>query len=355
MAALVGVLVFMTIFLSFVTGQANLTHTMSEQFAQPRMLSQAAQQELAFFQACSSFLQGFGAPANGQYIQVSDLVAAHLLPTSFPALTPFGQALQGWPVLNPANASITNLFVFPTGLMNTDALKAAGYGQYNNGLNIPVGVINTINKSVYSAVLAGLPAVTASANTQGVQSGLITIGQSNDLQLSGAAQTVLVSDTGVVNSALGGIGSAPAIEAIAPNQLGYTIIGFSSYGWALPWNSTYPVTISTGGNVTQDNLFANDNGFASMSLNMMGWLPVCPIGATLLSPGMSATQKNSTIDYNGSANASLSGVLCIQSYRTENINFVQSVSAQLLDVYRGVSGNLANYLVNGGSGTTSNN
>lgn len=361
MAALVGFLAFIVLFLSVITEQASLTHTLSEQTANPRMVAQTAQQELSFFQACSSFLQGFGAPANGQYIQVSDLVTARLLPISFPAVTPFGQTLEGWPVLNSANASITNLFVFPSGALNTDALTAGGYGRYSSSAAVPAGVVATLNQAVYAAIQSSLPAVSATVNAQSVQSGSIAISTGTDLQLDGAAQTVLVSDTGISNSTLVGVSNSPAIESVAPNQLGYTLIEFSSYGNSIPWDVSFPVT-GSGGLVTSQTLNDwTDSVSYMMHLNLMGWSPVCPAGATLLTPGMAPTQNTLAV-INGTANASLSGEFCLQSYRTEGINVIRSAPLQL-DKYWGVapqsyllqSGGDVVYSINGGAGTSSGN
>jgi hypothetical protein len=192
-------------------------------------------------------------------------------------------------------------------------------------------------------------------NTQSLLSGMIATSTNANLQLTGPANTVLVADTGISNTAMVGVRAAPAIVSVAPNQLGYTVIGFSSYGNYLPWNAMFPTAIS-GSLVTQESLFSwADHTWGTIHLNLMGWSPTCPPGASLLSSGMAATQ-DTRIDYNATQNASLSGEFCIQTYRTEGLNVKQSIPLQV-DAYRAVGAlsSSVNYLVNGGSGTTSGN
>ena len=305
MAALAGILVFLSLLLSLVLSQFDTTQAIHDNSQRARMLAQAAQQEAAFFQASLTYVSGLnGYAGNGSYIQVSDLTAAGLLPSSFSPTTPFGQTLEAWMEPVNGNQAVIGLYVFPVGTFSTAALQQAGFGAYASTTSIPSAVYAEVGQSI-TAALSGM-SWSPPSGTQLVQTGYVAPG-STDLQLLGLTSgQVLAADTGIADAAYSGGAYAPAVMAVAPGALGYLVVAYPSAGagWAYGF-------VPSGSPNTLNEEFS----LAATNVRLLGWAPVCPVGATLIGPGSAPTTFgiSSYLTQTGGG----TNEVCIQAYKSD--------------------------------------
>lgn len=330
MPAVIGAIIFASLFLLLITQQSNLLSSMDRHSAETTYIHNSASEMAQFYAASLKFLSGFGSPSNGKYITVSDLKASGLLPGAFPDLTPFGFQLQGWPVEDPSNNSITNLTIISAAPLNNNSnissvingLNATGFGLFNSG-NIPVGDIQEIDEKVESLLTPSLLSqYSGPLNSSQAQS--VTIGHTNNnngnLSIETGTGTVLVSNTGVPSSQLPNYqSSSPAIEVIAPNQLGYTLISYSGYFDGTPWQNVSGYSESNG-DVNYSTFYSPPNAEpVQIGLSNLGWSPTCPSAGTLITPSTQPfTDQENTV--NGNNDVPATGLICLKSYRSEKVN-----------------------------------
>ncbi len=297
--------------------------------------SQESLEMQQFFQASVRFLNGFNAPANGEFIQVTDLQKAGLLPATFPMETPFGQVLEGWPVESPANPNITNLVVLISGTPSSSDLQEAGLPNWTPGSNP-----NSLS-SFNTQVRYDLSEVenTPTPQTQAILAGTVR-DQGQELGWFSLQNLMTTANLDIPASALGaGVDSSPALEAIAPNQLGYTLISYSVTGDNLPWGIYVPFNVNTGtGQMSTEQVegAAFWTQIQSTSVSVLGWSPTCPSSATLLQPGMNTVSAQES-DINTASNIGGGGEFCFHSYRAEAVNKVQTWTNTITDAYQAIS------------------
>ncbi len=359
MSAIIGAIIFASLFLLLVVQQSNLVASTQGHATESSYIQDQVSQVAQFYAASLKYLSGFGVPANNVYITVADLQQEGLLPGAFPAYTPFGMQLQGWPVADPSNPTITDLTVISAAPQTSDAadmgielsaLKSAGFGTFTVR-DVPAGIISEIDDSVEAALTPALltqyTGPLSSAQAQSVNIGHGVASQGN-LAIQTGEGTTLVADTGIPASTLPAYqASAPAIEVIAPNQLGYTLISYSisiigsttgEYLWA---------NAPTGGVIAGTS--QNEATLAALfHLSDLGWSPVCPSGATDLTPTTSAsTSLNKFVNEAGTIAST--ELFCLQSYRSEKVNiqntYLPSSDFEAADYY-----NSPYYSINGGAG-----
>lgn len=359
MPAVIGAIIFTALFLLLIGQQSNLLESVNHHNAEQVYIQNSASEMAQFYAASLKFMSGFGVAANGQYITVSDLQKAGLLPGAFPALTPFGFQLQGWAVADPADTNNTNLTVIAaapqtanTSGMDTEIadLKNTGFGSFTPS-TIPVGDIQEIDQQVLSLLTRNLLTQYAGQLGSGSQ-GLITgqtapAASSANLSIVNGTGAVEMADTGIPASVLPVYQTnSPAIEVIAPNQLGYTVFSYSLFMDSSPLIAFSGVNLSSSGYVNQSSNDIGTNETNGLILNNLGWSATCPINNDIVSAN-SSTITDSKEEINADTDDSASGLFCLETYRSEKINSAY--------IYYGTSNNDndfggGNFSINSGKG-----
>ncbi len=349
MPAILLVLFFLVLGLGLETDHVLLLQSQQRQAAEPAQITTEASELQTFYQASLKFLAGFSSPANGEYIQVSDLQEAGLIPQTFPQQTPFGQTLEGWAVASTSNPLVTNLIVLPVGPFSIQAVIAAGLAP-SATTTVPPGIIQAISTQVETQASTLL--TDSSNNTQSQETGLLEPTDNGNLQLTSLSGAVLAANTGIPSRTLGSSPDAPGLMAVAPNQVGYTVFAVNLYTYASPWGQAF---VDSGNwNLDSKTIYQETETpwvfFQSFepNLSLLGWSPVCPMGAVQLTPGMTPLQQTQ-YELNKSKNISPAIEFCLPSYRSEAINQPQGVGAQQ-DSYSAIRSNSPFYTINNGAG-----
>lgn len=360
MAAVVGAIIFAALFLLLIGQQSDLLESVNHHDMESTYIQNSASEMAQFYAASIKFLSGFGVPSNGEYITVSDLKKSGLLPGAFPDFTPFGFELEGWPISDPNNNSITDLTIIsvaPHSSNNTeiqteiDDLSNTGFGLFTP-TTIPVGDVQEIDEEVVSLLTPTLLSQYAgnlSAQSQSLTIGHTATNNNGDLSINTGTNTVKIADTGISASVLPSYqSSSPAIEVVAPNQLGYTVFSYSGYFYGVPWQYLY------GASLNNSLVSSADIGYvlsepSGISLANLGWSPTCPESNDIIHQTSSQIfMKNDVI--NTAGDPSLSGLMCFRSYRSEQINlsYTYNTTTNQDGFFGGGS-----YSINGGQGGSS--
>lgn len=356
MPQMIAAIVFMTIFMLSMGNQFSLTLGKERQQEKTSMLEAAARQQIDFFRDCYQFMRGAAPPANGKYVQMSELIQANLVPSSSSAITPFGQTLQCWPVARASASDIVDVYVFPVGQYDLDAIERAGYGRYHDASSIPEAIYSSINQSIVNAMAVHAPETMRSINVDAdLMAGTLT--PSGGVMALSQMNATIIPDTSINPASMNDAPSAPAVTVTAPNQSGYVMVNYSVYGLSAPWTIAFPTEVNND-KVTKANYhMLVDAGNPFSTLRIEGWSPVCPAGGVILSESSSIHTLTRVL--NNVGNSTQAGVLCLPAYKTSGAAMPVSAPAKIdYYVHKGYVGSLLStpvkYTINNGGGAKSN-
>jgi hypothetical protein len=304
---LIAIIIFAFAVLFIGIDQEQLEASQAQGTALQQMTAQSAKQFSEFTRAAASYVQSMGLPLPGTALTVADLQGVHLLPSSFPTQTPFGQTLVADYVSDTNNPVALDVVVHTTGSMNAALLQKAGVSQ---------GSVATVQYDTAVVAQDQVPATIAGSTGQffGVANGSVlnNLGSSNTMTLPGGIST-----------------QQPEVAEyiLSPGQYGYWLIGASIYGWSALWE---PLTGWNAGN-DADLYF---NGYAYPSIASQEFSLTCPSVATNLANLTSGTPtgNNDTLyqSFNG-GDASQSPLFCIPAYKGQVTPINAAAQTQVLD------------------------
>lgn len=302
---LIGVIIAAMAAVLFILGQSQSNMNLAEQDSRVRMVDATAKEFGQFSTAAMEYINSIGLPLPGTALTVSDMQQNNLLPSSFPATTPFGQSLVADYVTDPQNTQVLDVVIHTTGPLVAADMNRAGFSGGN-----PSYFVSSLQYEVAQAVQSSgtlptpsqIPGSTGQFFGIGNQSTLTTLGSSATQALPGV--TLSQPEVGFFVQ--------------SPGQYGYWLISINEYGWGVFWQpvNIYGVLGSTPENTTYS--FGISWGPVTPSITSQGFSLSCPgsnvaYNASNLTSGQS-NQVNQTVFSTG-PNLSTNQIICLPAYK----------------------------------------
>ena len=307
MTNIIAALIFIILSVLLVTSSTNfIRHTQQNSILSASIITEA--KELKEFSAAAySYSTSLGESLSPVSLTVNSLQSDGLLSDTFPQQTPFGQTFVADYAQDSCNPAVMDLIVKTTGGYNSDLLA-------KNGVEGTLG-LNYINSEVDDE-LNQLNILYSNAKNPCVNGG----SSYYTGYTSPSSSELNIYNGGSINTPVTSSNSDAEIYIYAPNQYGFLIVTGSEGGFY----SLY--------GIFADSYVSTTESTGDWSFYSQGWSVVCPVNATVLTPGASFMWFNfSFIPHTSGINFSQSLTYCIPLYKSQNLTLNENTISQILN------------------------